>query len=106
MPASAASLRKIASAVGERQMFPVHTNKTPNLLPDIGLPNIESARETDFGTPLRRAACTSARGGPRPGLARPAHSRGHSIFGRKRLGSDISDDIPRSPNEPRPALRR
>jgi hypothetical protein len=43
IPASAASFRKTASAVGERQMFPVQTNKTPNLLPDIGRPNIESA---------------------------------------------------------------
>jgi len=51
MPASAASFLKTASAVGDRQMFPVQTNKTPNFFPDIGLPNIESARETDFGTP-------------------------------------------------------
>src|SRR5258706_14729073 len=98
MPASAASLRKIASAVGERQMLPVHTNKTPNLLPDIGLPNIESARETDFGTPRRRAACTSARGGPPPGLAPQAHSRGPFLCPRKGLGTGIPADIHRGRN--------
>ena len=35
IPASATSLRKIASAVGERQMFPVQTNRTPSCLPPI-----------------------------------------------------------------------
>src|SRR2546427_7192 len=54
MPASAASFRKIASAVGERQMFPVQTNKTPNLLPDIGRPNtIESVFSAEHA-PVRQ----------------------------------------------------
>jgi len=94
IPASVASFLKIASAVGERQMFPVHTNKTPNLSPDIGLPNIESARETYFGTPRRRAACASTGARPRAGLAQQAHSRGHPFCRGKRFGGHFSDDLP------------
>src|SRR5712692_11205878 len=110
MPASAASFRKIASAVGERQMFPVQTNKTPNLLPDIARPNIESALlsgactgETHFGILSRRAVCAWAGGRPHSGLAQQAYSRDHPVRRGKRFGSHIQDDIPRSRNEPRPA---
>src|SRR5882672_2421146 len=98
MPASAASFRKIASAVGERQMFPVQTNKTPNLSLNIGRPNIESALlsgarrgETHFGIPERRAACARAVGRPRPGLAEQAHSRGHPIRRGKRSEEHTSE---------------
>src|SRR6266516_1009512 len=87
-------------------MFPVQTNKTPNLLRDIVLPNIESAREIYFGTPLRRAACARASGRRRAGLAQQAHSRGHPIRRGERFGGHIPDDIPRGRNEPRPAFHR
>ena len=69
MPASAASFRKIASAVGERQMFPIQTRRififetcvrtgegTVAAVPDHAFAKRRAGKDTDFhaGRPLRR----------------------------------------------------